>query len=178
LLPNATVIQSNPLGHGILKREEIARFDVLMAMGASMERNILISVLAKQFGIPMAMALVDRIDLKASVERTLVDDAVVPNLLMVKTISNLLKGGGPLGAKTLQREEIMFKEINVTKKMRGVGKRLGGFYPAISDFIIAGIIEDGKGFVPSDDHIISEGQRLFLLYYPSGIRSISRWLLG
>lgn len=177
-LPSASVIYSNPLGHGVLKKEEIERFDVLMAMEYGMERNILISVLGKQSGIPTALAFIDRIDLKESIERTLVDGVIVPNLLLVKTILNLLKGGGPLRRKSLHSEEIMMQEIKLNRKMRCIGKTMGEFSPVSGVFLIIGIVKGKKGFIPEDDHVLSEGERLFLLYHPSDLGTVNRWLVG
>lgn len=177
-LPRASVIQSDPLGHGVLKKEEIGRFDVMLATGFGMERNLLIAVLAKQFGVPTALALVDRIDLKASVEKTLVDDVVVPNLLLVKTIMNLLRGGGPIRRKILRSEDILVKGNKVTRKMRCVGKTVGEFSSAIGAVLVAGIVGDGDAFIPDEDHVISEGERLFLLYYPSDRMAVDRWFGG
>jgi trk system potassium uptake protein TrkA len=177
-LPRASVIQSDPLGHGVLKKEEIRRFDVMLATGFGMERNILISVLAKQFGVPTALALVDRIDLKASVEKTLVDDVVVPNLLLVKTILNLLRGGGPLRRKILRREDILVREKKVTRKMRCVGRTIDEFSSAIGSILVAGVVEEGDALIPDEDHVISEGERLFLLYYPSDRMAVDRWFSG
>jgi trk system potassium uptake protein TrkA len=177
-LPSASVIYSNPLGHGILKKEEIMRFDVLMAMEYGMERNILISVLGKQLGIPKALALIDRIDFKESVERTLVDDVVVPNLLLVKTISNLLKGSEPLRKKSLHSEEIKVQEFKLKGKMRCVGKTVGEFSPASGVFQIIGIVKGKKGFIPDEGYRLSEDEKLFLLYHPSDLKTVNRWLVG
>jgi len=177
-LPAASVINSNPLGHGILKREEIKRFDVLMAMEYGMERNILISVLGKQFGIPTSIALVDRIDLKVSVEKTLVDDVIVPNLLTVKTITNLIKGGTPLSKKTLHSEEILVQEIKLKSKMRCIGKTVGEFSPVAGVFTIIGVVKGKLAFIPQDNYRLSEGERLFLLHHPSDLKTVNRWLVG
>ncbi|UCE38264.1 MAG: NAD-binding protein [Thermoplasmata archaeon] len=177
-LPRASVIQSDPLGHGVLKKEEIGRFDVMLATGFGMERNLLIAVLAKQFGVPTALALVDRIDLKASVEKTLVDDVVVPNLLLVKTIMNLLRGGDPLRRKILRSEDILLKNTKVIRKMRCVGKAVGELSSAIGTVLIAGAVREGDAFIPEDNHMISEGERLFLLYYPTDRMAIDRWFSG
>lgn len=177
-LPAASVINSNPLGHGVLKKEEIKRFDVLMAMEYGMERNILISVLAKQFGIRTALALVDRIDLKESVEKTLVDDVIVPNLLLAKTISNLLKGSGPLGRKVLHTEDLLARGIKLKRKMRCIGKTVGEFSPATGIFLIVGIAKGKRGFIPDENHVLAEGERIFLLYHPSDLKTVNRWLVG
>lgn len=177
-LPRASVIQSDPLGHGVLKKEEIGRFDVMLATGFGMERNILISVLAKQFGVPTALALVERIDLKASVEKTLVDDVVVPNLLLAKTIMNLIRGGGPLRRKMLKREDILVKNLKITRKMRCVGKTVGECSSAIGAVLVGGIMGEGDAFVPDENHVISEGERLFLLHYPTDHMAVDRWFSG
>ncbi|UCF07879.1 MAG: NAD-binding protein [Thermoplasmata archaeon] len=177
-LPTASVIHSNPLGHGVLKKESIEQFDVMLAMGYSMERNILISVLAKHFGVPRSLALVDRIDLKESVEKTLVDDTVVPNLLLVKTIMNLLKGSDPLRKKSIWNEEIDFREIKVGIKMRGLGKAVKEFASVIDMFLIVAVAKGKETFVPHDDYVLTEGDRIFLLYHPSGAKTVNRWLVG
>ncbi len=177
-LPGVSVIQSDPLGHGVLKKEEIGRFDVMLATGFGMERNLLIAVLAKQFGVSTALALVDRIDLKASVEKTLVDDVVVPNLLLVKTILNLIRGEGPLRKKILRSEDIVVKYKKVGRKMRCVGRTVGEISSAIGSVILAGIVKDKEAFIPEDSHVISEGERLFLIYYPSVHMAVDRWFSG
>lgn len=177
-LPTVSVIHSNPLGPGILRKENIRGFDVLLASGYSMERNILISVLAKQLGVPRALALVDRIDLKVSVEKTLVDDTVVPNLLFVKTIMNLLHGGDPLRNKSVSSEEIHLTDIKVGHKMRCLGKAVKEFTSIADVFIIGGIAKGKESFVPDDDYVMVEGDRIFILYHPSGKKTVNRWLVG
>jgi Trk K+ transport system NAD-binding subunit len=177
-LPGVSVIQSDPLGHGVLMKEEIGRFDVMLATGFGMERNLLIAVLAKQFGVSTALALVDRIDLKASVEKTLVDDVVVPNLLLVKTIRNLVRGGGPLRKKILRSEDILVKYKKVSRRMRCVGRTVGEISSAIGSVLVAGIVEDREALIPEDDHVISEGEKLFLIYYPSVHMAVDRWFSG
>jgi trk system potassium uptake protein TrkA len=177
-LPGISVIQSDPLGHGVLKKEEIGRFDVMLATGFGMERNLLIAVLAKQFGVSTALALVDRIDLKASVEKTLVDDVVVPNLLLVKTILNLVRGGGALRKKILRSEDIVVKYLKVGRKMRCMGRTAGELSSAVGSVLVAGVVADKEAHIPEDDHVISEGERLFLIYYPSVHMAVNRWFSG
>ncbi len=177
-LPTASVMQSNPLGPGILKKENIGQFDVLLSMGYSMERNILISALAKQLGVPRSLALVDRIDLRTSVEKTLVDDTVVPNLLLVKTITNLIRGSDPLRKKSLSSEEIYLREIKVGYNMRCLGKAIKEFTSIADIFLIVGIGKGKDTFVPDDDYVLVEGDRTFILYHPSGEKTVNRWLVG
>jgi trk system potassium uptake protein TrkA len=177
-LPTASVIHSNPLGPGILKKENIEQFDVLLATGYSIERNILISVLAKQLGVRRSLALVDRIDLKESVEKTLVDDTVVPNLLMVKTIMDLLRGSDPLRKKSLSGEEIYLREIRVGSKMRCLGKAVKEFTSIADIFLIVGIVKGKETFIPDDDYVLVEGDKVFILYHPSGEKTVNRWLVG
>ena len=149
-----------------------------MAMGPSMERNILTGVLAKQAQVPTVLSLVDRIDLKDSVEKTLVDAVVVPNLLLVKTIANLIAGEGPLRRRSLQMRDVTVRAIEVTAKSRCRGKTIGSFTPSIGDFLIAGVTRNGAGFVPDGGYEISTGDRLFVLYPARGYDAVKRWLLG
>jgi len=186
-LVKAQIIQADPLGHGVLVKEEIEKFDVLFSVGTSLERNIFLSVLAKRFNIPNATALINRIDLKESIEGTLVDSAIIPNLLLVNTILNILKGQKSprsskkkrmLRIKDLQTEEIVLKQIKVTRKVRCANKKVGTLSPELGNFLIAGIVKDDKGFVPSDDYTISVGDTIFVLYHKSSEKALNRWFIG
>jgi trk system potassium uptake protein TrkA len=178
MLPKATIIHSDPMGHGVLKNEEMSRFDILMALGFGMERNILISVLAKQFGVPNARALLDRIYLKTMVEKTLIDDVVVPNLLLVKTIFNMIRQGSSLGTQPLKSDEIIAKDIKVTNKLRCANKSVGEFNPASTILLIAGILKGKDFIVPNEETMIKEGDRIYILYRESSEQSVEKWLLG
>jgi trk system potassium uptake protein TrkA len=177
-LPRASIIRSDPLGHDVLKREEIEHFDVLLAMGANMERNMLVSVLTKRFGVPTAIALIDRIDLKESIEQTLVDDVVVPNLLLVKTLLSLVEEGGPLRRRTLQTRDILTTEIEVKPKSRCVGKNVGKFSPANLGFLIAAVSKGESNIVPDEEYVLSEGDRLTILHRSQEYDTVKRWIMG
>ncbi len=177
-LPKASIIRADPLGHDVLKREEIEHFDVFLAMGSSMERNMLISLLTKRFGVPRALAMIDRIDLKESIEETLVDDVIVPDLLLVKTLLTLLEGSGPLRRRNLQTDEIIITEIEALSKSRCVGKTVGTFTPSTIGFLIAGIVRKEDSIVPDDEYIISEGDELIVLYRSREYDTVKRWLVG
>jgi len=186
-LVKAQIIQADPLGHGVLVKEEIEKFDVLFSVGQSLERNIFLSILAKRFNVSNAIALIDRIDLKESIEGTLVDSAIVPNLLLVNTILNVLKGQKSprllkkkrlLRIKDLQTDEIVLKEIKVTKKVRCVDKKVGTLSPEIGNFLIAGISKKDESFVPSDDYILSAGDTIFVLHHKSSENALNRWFIG
>mgnify|MGYP001077549511 CR=1 FL=1 len=186
--PAASVVHSNPLDHGVLKQEEIRRFDVLMAMGSNVERNIFTSILAKQLGVPAAIALIDTIELKEAVEETLVDNVVIPNLRFVKTILHILRESEAQRRRfrrrrairrlPLQTDEILVEKIKVNRRARCVGKTVGNFPASLGDFLISGIIRNGKGMVPDDDYVIADGDQLLVLYHSRAYDSMKRWLMG
>jgi len=186
-LKNAKIIRADPLGHGVLKQEEIERFDVLFSVGHSLERNIFLSILAKKFNVPNAISLIDRIDLKESIEGTLVDSAIVPNLLLINSILNIIKSEKPLKKKSkrrlikikdLQTDEIILKEINVKRKHRCVDKKVRTLSPEIGNFLITMILKDDKGFIPNDNYNIKVGDTLFVLYHGSEEKALNRWFIG
>jgi len=186
--PAASVVHSNPLDQGVLKQEEIRRFDVLMAMGSNVERNIFTSILAKQLGVPAAIALIDHIELKEAVEETLVDNVVVPNLRFVKTILHILhesegqrrrfRRRRAIRRLPLQTDEILVERIPVNREVRCVGKTVGNFPPSLGDFLISGVVHDGEGMVPEDDYVIADGDELLVLHHARAYGSVKRWLTG
>jgi len=188
-LKKVSVIHGDPLGHSVLKKEGIENFDVLMSLSNSLERNIFISILAKQFNVPKAITLIDRIDLKESIEGTLIDNAVVPNLLLIKTILNILKERHEINGRSrkrrtlkvrsLQTKDILMKDIKINKRMRCVDKKIGTFSPESGNFLIPCVSKkDEKGFIPNDDYRIKEGDRIFILYHSGDEKSVKRWLIG
>ena len=188
-LKKASVVHGDPLGHGVLKKEGIERFDVLMTLGKSLERNIFISLIGKQYDINKAITLIDRIDLKESIEGTLIDNAVVPNLLLVKTIINVIKEKHEvkdrarkrrtIKVSSLQTKDILLKMIKVNKKMRCIDKKISTFTPESGNFLIPCVSKkDKKGFIPKDDYIIKDGDILFVLFHSTDEESVKRWLIG
>jgi trk system potassium uptake protein len=190
ILPEASVVKADPLGHGVLIKEGIEQFDVLLAMGKNLERNTFISILSKQFNVPTAVTLIDRVDLKESVENTLVDSAVIPNLLLVNTIQNILKQQktdyepkrsmftGTRFSKIKETKEILSQEIKVTKRVRCLGKSIETFSPEIGNFLIPVVVKNDKGFIPTDDYILKEKDRLFVLFHETDYETVQRWLVG
>ncbi len=188
-LKKASVIYGDPLGHGVLKKEGIERFDVLMTLGNSLERNIFISLIGKQYDIEQAVTLIPRIDLKESIEGTLIDNAVVPNLLLVKTIINIIKEKHQFSDRTrkrralqirsLQTKDIILRLLKVNKKMRCINKKIGTFSPETGNFLISCVAKkDKKGFIPKKDYTIKEGDILFVLFHSTDEKSVKRWLIG
>lgn len=190
-IPKASIINADPLGHGVLRREGIEKFDVLLAMGSNLERNIFISLLAKRFHVPRAITLIERIDLKESIEGTFVDSAVIPNLLLINTAFNIInerlkptptsrqrKTKKYLRIRTFQTRNILLKEIKVNNKMRCIGKNIGKFSPELCNFLIAVVAKGNTGFVPEKEYLIQEDDVLFVLYQESDFKSVERWLIG
>ncbi len=188
-LKKASVVHGDPLGHGVLKKEGIEDFDVLMTLSNSLERNIFISLIGKQYDIEKAVTLIDRIDLKESIEGTLIDNAVVPNLLLVKTIINILKQKHEIKDRTrkrralkissLQTKDIILRLLKVNKRMRCINKKIGTFSPESGNFFIPCVSKkDKKGFIPSQDYTIKDGDILFVLFHSTDEKSVKRWLIG
>ncbi len=188
-LKKASVISGDPLGHGVLKKEGIERFDVLMSLGNSLERNIFISLIGKQYDINKAVTLISRIDLKESIEGTLIDNAVVPNLLLVKTIVNIINEKHEIKDRTrkrrtmkvsfLQTKDILLRLIKVNKKLRCIDKKIRTFSPETGNFLISCVSKkDKKGFIPDDDYVIKDGDTLFVLFHSTDEKSVKRWLIG
>ncbi len=188
-LSRASVINADPLGHGVLKKEGIENFDVLLSLGNSLERNIFISIIAKQFNVPKAITLINRIDLKESIEGTLIDNAVVPNLLLIKSILNIIKERHEINGRTrkrrmlkvrsLQTKDMILTDFKVNKRMRCIDKKIAVFSPESGNFLIPCISKkDNKGFIPNDEYIIKEGDRLFVLFHSTDEKSVRRWLIG
>ena len=186
-LSSATVINADPLGHGILVKESIEKFDVLMALGENLERNIFTSILSKRFNVPNAVSLVNRIDLKESIEGTLVDSAVVPNLLLVNTIVNIIRESRSserylrrqfMKTRETQTKEILTAEIKVTKRVRCLDKKIMSFSPDITNFLISAVEKEGKGFIPDEEYVIKEGDKLFVFYHSGNFDTVKRWLIG
>ena len=75
--------------------------------------------------------------------------------------------------------EMLVKEIKITKSVRSIGKNIGKFPPSTVGFQIAAVApKKEKCRVAEAEHVITEGDRLFVFHHPSAEDTVNRWLVG
>ncbi len=160
-LKNAVVVHGIPSDKDLLTAEGIENIDAFIAATRSDEHNMLSSLLAKQYGAKKTIALIDRTELKSSLEAVGIDMLISPKLVTVSTVLQYARSSEVLSFKVLKEGEAQVLEFFVTDKSPLVGKKLkDAKFPKNS--IVGAIARDSDVIVPGGDDVIHIDDRIIV----------------
>ena len=168
LLPRAEVINSDGTDPEILEEARIENFDAVVGLTGIDEENILISLLAKKYGINKIIVKVNRTDLLKITGILDVDTTVTPKKSASFFVSRLLRSKANSRGESIanlyrlsdQRvEAIEFVVINESKITRKAIKDLN----VKNNTLIACIEHDGKVEVANGNSKIHLGDRVLVI---------------
>lgn len=160
-LKNTVVVHGIPSDKDLLAAEGIENVDAFIAATRSDEQNMLSSLLAKQYGAKKTIALIDRTELKSSLEAVGIDMLLSPKLVTVSTVLQYARRSEVLSFKVLKEGEAQVLEFCVTDQSPLVGKKLkDAKFPKNS--IVGAIARDSDVIVPSGDDVIHIDDRIIV----------------
>ncbi|HET6399428.1 MAG TPA: Trk system potassium transporter TrkA [Candidatus Thermoplasmatota archaeon] len=153
-LSTALVVQGNATDRKLLVAENVDTFDAFVGATANEEHNVLAALMAKQFGVDMAVALIHQPELKGFLETINIDLAVAPRLSTVGAILKHTHKAEELALQVLGEEAIYV--YRVPEGAPAIGKAIRKL-PLPENAVIAAIVRDGKAILPrGDDQLQAE----------------------
>jgi trk system potassium uptake protein TrkA len=144
----------------MLREEGVGTADVFMAVTSRDETNVIACLAGRQLEVPITVALLQRADLGAAVEKFGVTRAVAPRLITASFILKYLRGGHVVSVDRIAGGRAEVLEIVLGSGAPVVGHALSeGLVPdgAIVGAIRRGselIIPRGDDTLQADDHVI------------------------
>jgi trk system potassium uptake protein len=172
LLPKALVLRGDGTDLELLEQERIEDSDVVVAVTSQDATNLLISLLAKQLGVPKVITRVGRARNRRLFERVGIDAPLTPRTAAVQEVLNWLRLDevGHL-ASIEDRAEVM--EVTFPEAAKpGLVRELGS--PPNS--LIGAILRRNRAIVPSGDTTIQPGDHLLLITTPENVDAVEAWL--
>lgn len=158
--PSITVVNSDQRNYEVLCDEGLESCDAFIAANDSSEMNIVVSMLAKDAGVPCIIADIEDIQYFTEAENLNIDVVVNKMLLTASAILQMLLDTKNLQtSRCLSMEDADVSEITVARDAK-ITRAAVRNLKLPSGMTLAGIIRDGKGILVSGDTHIQAGDHV------------------
>lgn len=173
LLPYCNIVNGEPSDTDIMEEENVADYDVIIALGDSSERNILTCVMAKEIGTMKTIAEVENIQFIPEAESLNIGSIINKQLIASSRIFQIMLDNDDDDARCLALADAEVAEMEVKKGSRvtkGAVKDLN----LSRDMTIAGLVRDGHGQLVTGTTRLQEGDHVVVFALNGAIHKIER----
>ena len=171
-LPKVLVLHGDGSDLELLEQERVEDADVLVAVTDDDARNLLVSLLAKNLGIPKIITRVGRGRNRQLFERVGIDIALTPRAAAVQEVLNWLHFDEVEHLATIEgRAEVM--EITYPYSCK-TGKLSDLGAPPKS--LIGAILRKNQVIIPHGDTTLQHADHLFIVTTPDNVPAVEGWL--
>jgi len=158
-LPGVLVIQGDGTDLKLLEQEGLELADALIAVTDNDEKNLLVSLLAKQMGVEKVVTRVSRSETRSLFERVGVDIPLTPRQAAVREVLAYL---APEGVERLALIEDSIEVIEVRAPQHLEGQRIGDLELPPHTIVVA-VLRDERVVLADGDTRIRAGDELILM---------------
>lgn len=173
-LPNVLVLRGDGTDLDLLEQERVEDADVIVAVTDDDGKNLLVSLLAKQLGIPKVITRVGRPRNRRAFLRVGIDSPLTPRAVAVQEVINWLRIDEVEHLATIE-DFAEVTEAIYPKDGRG-GRVMDLDTPA--SMLIGAIERGNKVLVPRGTTVVEPGDHLFLVTTPDQVDAVEEWLAG
>lgn len=172
-LPGVLVIHGDATDPYLLTEENIGDVDALVSLTGYDEENLLMTLLAKKYGVGKVITKVSRSNYIPIIEQLGINNAVNPIMITAGEIMRFIQGGRVVSLSLLLGGQAEVLEVIAKEKSKIVGKPLSelGLPKGI---IIGSIVHKGKVIIPDGNSVISPGDRLIVFCLQSEALALER----
>ena len=158
---HALIIQGDGTDMNLLEEEDIESYDAFIGVTGMDEQNLLMAIMAKQYGVAKSVAKTSRQNYTRIIDKFPVDAAINPVTISVSQILKYLRGGTVVSLNLMLGGDAQVLELIATPGMPFIGKRLADLNLA-KGIIVGTIIHDGIVSIAKGQSIIRAGDKLIL----------------
>lgn len=174
-LDGSLVICGDGSDINLLEEEEIHSMDAFVGVTGFDEENLLMSLLAKQSGVPKVVSKVSRPNYASIIQKLGVDVALNPINISVSNILKFIRGGKVLSVSLLLGNQAEVLEIIATEDLPIIGKPIQEL--GLPEGIIIGAIgHEGSTIIPNGQTVIYPNDRLVIFCLSSEIHALEPFL--
>lgn len=174
LLPTTTVIQGDALESEILEEANVRKTQAIVAVTDHDESNILVSLLAKQYGVDRAISLINKTNYGSLITTLGIDVIVSPREITASTILQHVRRGRIRSVHSLRDgyAEIIEAEALQTSPMVGTPLKEAKLPEGV---IIGAIVRNNSAvIIPRPDTEVQEGDRIILLAAAQAVKKVEK----
>lgn len=171
-LPGALVLRGDGTDLELLEQERVEDADVMVAVTDDDGKNLLVSLLAKQLGIPKVITRVGRPRNRRAFLRVGIDSPLTPRTVAVQEVVNWLQVDDVEHLASIED----FAEVSeVVYPQDALGGRVMdlGTPPTM---LIGAVERANEVFVPNGLFVLEPGDHLYLVTTPDEAKNVEAWL--
>jgi len=170
-LDHVLVINGDGTDITLLEEENIEQMDAFVGVTGFDEQNLLMALMAKQYGVSKAIAKVSRQNYTKIIDKLDIDVAINPVNITASNILKYVRGGKVASVSLLLGGKGEVTEIIVSPEMPYINKPIHNLNLP-KGLIIGAIIRDGKVEIPNGSSIIRENDRIVVFTLAEDIESL------
>lgn len=174
-LKTTLVLSGDGTDQSLLLQEHITETDAFIAASPDEESNVLAALLAKRLGARTVMALVNKTAYLSLVSAVGVDVVISSSVAAASAIFKHIHSRSMISEITLQSEGAGFLEIDISREMPISGRPLN-LLKLPYGITVAMLLREGRIFVPSEQEVLSEGDRVIFFVLKSAVAKLEKLL--
>jgi len=171
MLRNVRVIKGDARDKKVLIEEGILRMDAFASTTNSEEFNVIVSLLAKIYGVEKTITTVKELGLKSLIETVGIDFAASPELDTANTMLRFAKELNPLQATPIHGGDIYILEMDVKKNSKVIGQSLNESELS-KQGMVGAIIRGGRTIIPHGNEVFKNGDKVIIFVLKEKITEV------
>ncbi|MEX2534852.1 MAG: Trk system potassium transporter TrkA [Trueperaceae bacterium] len=171
-LPGVMVLKGDGSDLELLEQERIEDADVVVAVTDDDGKNLLVSLLTKQLGVPKVITRVGRAKNRRLFERVGIDVPLTPRSAAVQEVLNWLHIDDVDHLASIEDRAEVMEVVYPDDARSGRLSDLG----APTRSLIGALRRDGQVIIPHGDTVIRSGDHLFIVTTPDNIEAVENWM--
>lgn len=158
----------------LLQDENLGEMDAIISLTGNDEENIMLSLLAKQHGVPKVVAKVGRSNFVPLVEQLGIDRAVNPVLISAGEVTRFIQGGAIASLSLMFGGQAEAVEIIVPEGAAIIGRPLAEARIP-QGMIVGAIVRNQQVLIPSGRSVIETGDRVIVFCLRNEIPALQKF---
>ena len=178
MLPDTLIIHGDASDESVLHSENLENMSAFISVTGRDEDNLIAALLAKQYGVPKAVAKINRINFSAAIKNLGIDNLVSPKITTANYILRYVRGlqnAADNPVKTLYRimegraEALEFTADSHTRFLDVPLKRL----KVAPSILVAAIVRQNEIIIPYGNDVIKERDSVILIAYDTKLSDLN-----
>jgi len=176
-VPEALVLEGNAMDSEMLAEAGVAGADYFVAATQDDENNLLASLLAREAGARVVVALYHRPEFLNLMQAVQIDVPVSPRMMIAGTILRMVHRREILSMDLVEGGDAEIVEFKVPARARVLKRKLADLrFPRAA--IVGAVVRGDRNFVPSGDFQFEEGDRALVFTLAEALPDLERLFRG
>lgn len=171
ILNNSLILQGDPNNTEFLKDCGLESMDAFVALTPNSETNIISCLMAEKVGGIKTIALVDNSAYTHISQKIGVDTIINKKILAANNIFRFIRRGKVEAIASFHGVDAEVIEFIVDQNNKVVGKSISDM-GLPKEAVVAGVIRDNKGFIPTGNFILDNDDKVIIFVLPSSVKAV------